>query len=121
MDSHQRQTLSVQINWGGGGPEKNGNSRVHLCGPGCLHTNVGAGVFLFVIRGRSLIHELSSAETVIQYMLTGGVESEGGSLNHSSLYSPKFNLILKQKTALILVIPDIVKIFPENAFMVPQE
>lgn len=82
-----------------------------FCGPGCLRTNAGAGVFLFVIRGRPLIHELSSAETVIQYMLTGGVESEGGSLNHSVLYSPKFNLFLKQKTALILAIPDIVKIF----------
>lgn len=31
-----------------------------LCGPGCLSANVvvGAGVFLFVIRGHSLIYEL---------------------------------------------------------------
>lgn len=35
------------------------------CSPGSVRTNVGAGVFLFVIRGRSLIYELSSAKTVI--------------------------------------------------------
>lgn len=30
-----------------------------------MRTNVGAGVFLFVIRGQSLTYELSSAKTVI--------------------------------------------------------
>lgn len=57
---------------------------VELCGTAvheCLSANVvvGAGVFLFVIRGHSLRYELWSAKAEIQYMLSGGAESEGGS------------------------------------------
>lgn len=45
----------------------------------------------------------------------------GGPLSHSLVYSLKFNLILKQQTASILAIPDILKIFPVNVFMVPEQ
>lgn len=62
-----------------------------LCSPGCLSANVvvGAGVFLFVIRGHSLRYELWSAKAEIQYMLSGGAESEGGSPIRSDFHTQK--------------------------------